>query len=199
MFNLSKITTQDLIQSVGILLTLVVIGVSISQFSKNVSNSISQAKKQTALEQTSELPLQVSEFCINASNVATVIVLTENGIDIDAAIEAEFKASKEKQDELLPIIKNNILAYGSNDALQLFIEFEKGISNSDKNQIDINVYYLLPLLLSQVKMDVTGEVVDPMNFLNSLMPQFKEHNTRAKEYINELIIDLNLDKELSPK
>lgn len=194
MFELQKITTSNLIEITGVLLTICAIVISIWQFGKSVNHSIIEGRQQMALEKTSELPLQVSEFCANASNVAAGIFVGQDNLTSEQKLE--YDNSKKREDELLPIIKNSIMAYGSNDAIKIFTHFESYINNPKVQQISVEAYYIIPLLLAQVKMDVTGEVINPLIFLNSLMPQFKEHNDKAKEYINIIIRNLNLSNKL---
>lgn len=109
---------------------------------------------------------------------------------------AQFIEVKKRQDELLPEIKDKIFAYGSKEAIEIFREFEYIISNPNNNGISITAYYLLPLLITQVKVDVTGEYINPLIFFDSLMPQFKEHRSKATDYIKVVIDDLNLDMKI---
>lgn len=194
MFNLTKVTTDNIIEIIGIILTIITITISIWQVGKTINHSLVEARQQMALEQTGELPLQVAEFCSAASNVATGIVLGQDQMTDEQ--KEEFNNSKQRQNKLQPMIKNRIYAYGSNDAIKIYTQFEKTISNPNGNQISVDAYYILPLLLAQVKMDVTGETVNPLIFFNSLMPQFKEHSDKAKAYINEMIDELKLDNDL---
>ena len=172
---------------------MITIFVSISQFSKSIDHSIMEAEQQKALEQTSQLPLYVSQFCTASSNVAAGIYLGQNTLDNE--LQTEFEQSKEKQDELQVKIKEQIIAYGSNDAIKVFVKFE----NLTRNQGSTNIeaYYLLPLLMAQVKVDVTGEVTNPITLFHLLMPQFKSHDERAVKYINDTVKDLKLDSRLT--
>lgn len=197
MIDLSKLTTDNLIQIVGVILTLIVIGVSINQFGKTISHSLVEAKQKTALEQTSELPLLVAELCSSASDVAAGITLGEDNLTKGQLLD--FEKSKKVQNEILPLIKNNILSYGSNDAIKIFIKFDEAIFNSNDEGISVEAYYILPLLLTQIKMDVIGEVVDPLVFFKSFMPQFKNHTDKAGEHINKVIDDLELNKVMKVK
>lgn len=71
-----------------------------------------------ALDQTSQLPLNVAQFCTSSSNVAAGIFLGPN--TLDDVSRAEFEQSKIKQDELQVKIKEQIIAYGTNDAIKIF-------------------------------------------------------------------------------
>ena len=194
MFNLEAISTGNLIDIAGVVLTLSAIIISVRQFAKSVNNSILEAKKQMAIEQTSALPLQVTQFCSCASDVAVGIVMGLNYLDEN--LKSEYMESRQKQDKLLPEIKERIFAYGSRDAIKIFMRFESIILNPINNEFSIDAYYLLPLLITQVKMDVTGEKINPLWFFNSLMPQFEKHNDKAKEYINKAIDDMKLDSKV---
>lgn len=120
--NLTKITTDNLIAIIGTLLTLITIDVSAFQFSKNINHSILEEKRQMVLDQTSQLPLDVAQFCTSSSNVAARIFLGPN--TLDNASKTEFEQSKIKQDKLQVQIKEQILAYGSNDTIKIFDRFE---------------------------------------------------------------------------
>ena len=193
--DLTKITTDNLIAIIGTVLTVMTIGLSVFQFSRSINHSIMKAKRQMAIEQTSQLPLYVAQFCTSSSNVAAGIILGEN--TLNAASRTDFNHSKIKQDELQVKIKEQIIAYGSNDAIKIFDRFEYFIRNPINDRININVYYLLPLLMTQVKADVTGEMINPIILLHLLMPQFKNHDEKAIKYINDTIADLGLDNKLA--
>lgn len=51
--------------------------------------------------------------------------------------------------------------------------------------------------MTQVKADVTGEMINPIILLHLLMPQFKNHDEKAIKYINDTIADLGLDNKLA--
>lgn len=51
--------------------------------------------------------------------------------------------------------------------------------------------------MTQVKADDTGEVINPIILFHLLMPQFKSHDDRAMQYINNTIADLGLDSKLT--
>ncbi len=193
--NLTKITTDNLIAIIGTLLALITIGVSIFQISKNINDSIIVAKRQMALDQTSKLPLEVAQFCTSSSNVAARIFMGSD--TLDNASRTAFEQSKIKQDKLQVQIKEQILAYGSNDAIKIFDRFENFLKNTINGRINIEVYYLLPLLMAQVKADVTGEMINPIILFHLLMPQFKNHDDKAIQYINKMIADLELDSKLT--
>lgn len=50
--------------------------------------------------------------------------------------------------------------------------------------------------MGEEQMDVTGEAINPLVFLNSLMPEFRDHNDLARDYINENIKLLELSDAL---
>lgn len=193
--NLTKITTDNLIDIIGTILVIITIGISIFQFFENIKHSIVEAKQRMALDQTSQLPLNVAQFCTSSSNVAAGIFLGPN--TLDDVSRAEFEQSKIKQDELQLKIKEQIIAYGTNDAIKILDRFETLVRSPINGLITIEVYYLLPLLMTQVKADVTGEVINPITLFHLLMPQFKSYDDRAIHYINNAIADLGLDSKLT--
>gem|GEM_PF-1460241 len=193
--NLTKITTDNLIAIIGTLLTVITIGVSVFQFSKDINQSVVEAKQKMALDQTSQLPLEVAQFCTSSSNVAVGIFLGPDTLDDES--RTEFELLRTQQVELQVKIKERIIAYGSDDAIKIFSRFEDIVRNPVGGQIDIEVYYLLPLLMAQVKADVTGEMINPITFFHLLMPQFINHDDKAIQYINKTIADLELDGKLT--
>jgi hypothetical protein len=193
MFGLNNLNNDNKIAIIAIIVTALTIIVSTWLGVKTINHSLIEAKQQITLEQTGELPLQVAEFCSAASNVATVSVIGQAKLSNEE--KAEFDSSEKRLYELFPKIKNSIYAYGSNDAIKIYTKFET-IIKFDPNETSVEAFYILPLLLAQVKMDVTGEKVNPLTFLDSFMPQFSEHRDKAKDYINKTIDELKLDNDL---
>jgi hypothetical protein len=181
---------EIVLNSVGTLLTILVILISINQFSSSLKTSFVQLKAETQLSQIGELPAQVAELCNVASTVAVVVWVGED--NIDETSKAEYVRARDKEDELLNQIQSKIYAYGSKEAIEIYNEFTRIIYDNDGGYISIEAFYLLPLLLSQVKLDVTGETVQPVTFIESLMPQFREHKELADEYIKRKIKELKL-------
>lgn len=185
----TKLINKELwVQLISTSVAAIAICISMWQFSENIKVSILQSKVETTLAQTSELPYLVAEICTNATNVAAALYIGED--NLDEINRQEYIESRLKQDELLVKIKNMIYAYGSVDAINILNEFIDIIKPT--THTDIKAYYLLSLLLSQVKLDVTGETVHPVIFIDGLMPQFKDHKENIKSYINEEIDKLKL-------
>ena len=148
-------------------------------------------KTETQLSQIGELPELVAELCNAASTVGAVVYVGEENLDEDS--KEEYKRARDKEIELLNRVQSKIYAYGSKEAIEIYNEFTRVIyDNDDDGYISVQAFYLLPLLLSQVKLDVTGETVQPVTFIESLMPQFREHKELAEEYIDTKIKELHL-------
>jgi hypothetical protein len=179
---------EQKIQVASIIATVIAIVFSMWSFSTSIKTSILQSKTEIMLEQTSELPYLVAEFCSNATNVAAGLYI---GVDnLDEIGRQKYTESKLEQDDSLVKIKNMIYAYGTIDAINILNEFI--YITKPNTYTPITAYYLLPLLLSQVKLDVTGETVDPIIFIDGLMPQLKDHKDNVKNFISEEIDRLKL-------
>ena len=103
-----------------------------------------------------------------------------------------------------------VVAYGSEEAISIFAEFyyplREFVSAAKAGEaIDFNdwveMYYSLPLLLSIVKYDTTGELINPSVLLEFLMPEFKTINLPIMKALvdknNDLVIKYKLDNDFN--
>lgn len=76
-------------------------------------------------------------------------------------------------------MKKKIIAYGSTELVNLFFDSYNDVLikiENDANDIDSfkSYFYYIPLIASYIKYDLTGEIVNPSIFYNSIMTELKE-------------------------
>lgn len=109
--------------------------------SKNLKDEIQKTKGNKAIELMQEIPYELLQFI--------------NGLGKLAANEAVNKLNK---------VITTICAYGSPSAVKILEEYQKEIFNNGGKDTKILFAYL-GLLISQIKFDITGEIMSPESWL----------------------------------
>lgn len=94
-------------------------------------------------------------------------------------------------------MKKKIIAYGSTELVNLFFDSYNDVLikiENDANDIDSfkSYFYYIPLIASYIKYDLTGEIVNPSIFYNSIMTELKElEKARGMENFHLEMINTN--------
>lgn len=99
---------------------------------------------------------------------------------------------------------NIVIAYGSKDAIKILSAFQQYtytrnfISKKPTQEESIELLTLPCLLLTQVKYDITGEIVSPDYYLKIRLTDYETKEglkEKFKKYTNKQINSLNLNKK----
>ena len=196
-----------LVSCAGVLATCAVIAFGLHETNKTISNSFIEIQKTNIIEQTSALPIKLFEFSRNASLAfATLANSTDSNISEDE--RKEFRDDFEKYDaiqsSLLNEIQPLILSYGSKESINIFNDFFlslRALVNKDTENGTAHIkewlpiYAQLPLLMSVVKYDVTGDIINPSVMFDLYMPEFSNKVDEFYTQTNQIIKKYDLDEE----
>lgn len=162
------------------------------QLKQTIENELRLTQKAVMLNQAEKLPETMQKFLREASLTLAYKVVYDNSKT--SKNRQNFEEHNIKQSQLLDELTKYIVAYGSEKAIAVFGEFYYPLRNYvNKTEAVKNVhlnewivmYYSLPLLMSVVKFDVTGELVNPSVMLEFLMPEFK---TISPSIMKDLVV-----------
>lgn len=96
--------------------------------------------------------------------------------------------------------QNTVYSYGSRKAISLLAEIQKIFYSyqgnlTESNNNDIFVAYFI-LLATQIRYDVTGEVISPVYWYEINISDFSKHKEKYIRYNNQIVKELALNKEL---
>lgn len=191
MFQLSSLTTDNLIEIIGIIATIATIIVSFVVAKNAVKSALFEQKAENSLKRIDVLPDILNDF-IN-SNKALIIYsyVSPNKIKHDEAAQA-FNAS-------LPKLQNTLLMYGSKEAIKIFYELISQLRAVSTGKRDIKIadlFSLLILLCSQIRYDLTNEKIDFEYYFGLLSPEMIEHKEdvfiSAREYISKFKLSVEM-------
>lgn len=190
-------TISDIIDAVGVVATLLGIIFAVYSTNRTIRSSFTQIQKTNMIEKTSELPLKIFEF----TRVATAAFACGANIASDSISEEDrscfqkqFQEYDKTQSKLLDEIIPMLLAYGSENTIEIFNEFFMPLREMVNNPEDVkmiedvmSIYSKLPLICSLIKYDVTGEITNPSIIFKTQMSSFSGYQKDFKMETNNLI------------
>lgn len=177
MLNLLLTNTTDTnfwSENIGVfissLITIVGFVVTYLLTSKNLKDEIQKTKGNKAIELMQEVPYELLEFI--------------NGLGKLSEQEALNKFNK---------VISTVCAYGSPSAVKILEEYQKEVFS--KKPKDSNVLFAyLGLLISQIKFDITGEIMSPESWLIIKIKDYTRIQNDIAKTMNTLVDKNKLDK-----
>lgn len=99
-------------------------------------------------------------------------------------------------------LMSRILSYGSKDAVSIAVHMQQlAYSNRDgqDEQMKWEALVAYALLITQIKYDLTSEVVSPESWFNLKITDYHTIRPKVVKMINELVDSLNLNREFKVK
>lgn len=146
---------------------------------KNFKDEIRKDKIALAAQETQTLPYDICQL-------------------MDSMIKGKTKSSDELVNEYGAIL-SKVLAYGSRDAVKIAIKMQQlsySLSNVP-NEERFPILAAYALLITQLKFDLTSEVISPESWFQLRMTDYPKIQPRMKEYINSIINELSLSESFS--
>ncbi len=189
------------IVEIGVLVVTLAITIFTSHIAYQTKISAENERFSNRMELASELIFDYITLTEYASKSLCYL-----GGGIDNANEDYLELHSEKIEQL----KKNILAYGSEELVCLFFDsynnlidnFERGNMDFESNQ---EYFFAMPLIAAYIKYDLTGELVNPSYFYESLMVELNkakkpvDFDEKMRQMNNKLVEEYNLPKELKWK
>lgn len=189
------------LSAIGVFLAIVV---GFIQTKKTIKASFEMTLKSNMIEQARELPQKILEFVrLTATTLSCYVFMYNNPENVE--IKPRFYELKSQQFKVIEEIPAVIITYGSEKSIKLFNEFYYAFKEAKEKGGDVEFnewiknYYSLPLLVSLVKKDVTGEIVNPAVIFKYVMPWFHKFEPAIIEdvinYNNKYVNDFKLPSE----
>lgn len=191
--------------STGIPAIISIIGFIVTYYAmrRNVREEIKKQKNNIALEKMATVPFDIMQLYahmiapVTIENTIKVLGLTDR-----EAKEYRNKAEREKNNSLIEMkeLFNTIYSYGSEDAIRILATMQKHnyanmIEKVDAEAKNLLVAYYV-LLATQIKYDVTGEVINPLSWYEINITDFEIHREKYKKYNNSVVNKLRLNKKM---
>lgn len=190
MFELSPITTENLIDFLGIAGTLITIIVSIHIAKTSLKNVFLQQKAENSLKRIDELPLLLNQFIDSTKALVIYTYVIPN--------ETKRQEASQAFDETLPQLQRILLMYGSTFSIKVFIELKSLLvaAANGKNIQLADLFALLILLCAQIRQDLTSDPIGFNSFLDLFAPEMINQKEdifiSAKEYISKFGLTIEL-------
>lgn len=122
---------------------------------------------------------------------------------MDAIIKDKSKtqnAKSENQDEFLKAygaILSKVLAYGSESTVKIAIKLQQlsyTLSDESDKTERLSVLALYALLITQLKYDLTSEIISPESWFHLMIKDYNETQPQMKKNINDIVNELGLLK-----
>lgn len=184
MFELQPLTTENTINLIGVICTILTIVFSISSAKKSLQEAIYQQKNENSLKKIDTLPKLLNAFI---DSIISLVIYTYVMPD-----ENKKKEASENFDNTLPEMQSILVMYGSGEALKIFYELKMLLINAANgvNTKLADIFSLVILLCAQIRHDLTNESVKLKYFFDLLIPQMNDHQEdvyiSAKYYIEQL-------------
>lgn len=192
MFEFSPITTENLIDLLGIAGTAITIIVSIHVAKTSLENVFLQQKAENSLRRIDELPLLLNQFIDSTKALVIYTYVTQN--------ETKRKEASQAFDETLPQLQRILLMYGSPASIKVFLELKQQLvaTANGGNMKLADLFALMLLLCAQIRQDLTNEPICLNYFLDLLAPEMINHKEDVYISAKRFISDFGLLIELSP-
>lgn len=160
--------------SITAVVTLLAVFVSYFLSKKNLQQEIAKLKEQQALSKMQDLPVRAASLLD----------------DINSGMsEKEMKR-----------FLTDVYAYGSPEAIRILVKFQENnyaAANGNQKTDPWFIMSLLSLLICQLKYDLTGRITSPESWFRLKITDYNPKVILAKETLNKLVEDLNLDARFS--
>lgn len=168
-------------ENVGVFISsaITILGFIVTYFlsRKNLKDEIQKTKGNKAIELMQEVPYELLGFL--------------RGLGKSDMEEALNKLNK---------VISTVCAYGSPSAVKILEEYQKEIYSQSPANKDINpLFAYLGLLISQIKFDITGEIMSPESWLKIKIKDYSKIQKDIAIAINRLVDENNLDKRFKVK
>lgn len=157
--------TAIVVAVLGVILTLI-------QIKKNFRDEIKRRKKEIQVDEMSGMAIDIMEFINDARNP-----------EIDKNLLAE----------RVIYIRSAIFAYGSKNAIRIYSEISQEHFKEKTNKYALCVLY--PLLISQIRYDVTGEAISPDYWYKFTITDYVDNKDEFRKVNNEYVQKLKLNKK----
>lgn len=163
---------MDAILASGItsFVTLVGIAVSYMLSRRNLREEVHRLQEQQTLAKTNDFP----------SRAASLLDDLSSGMN-----EVEMRR-----------FLSDIYAYGSPEAIRILVAFQENNYEVAAGKVNQDPWYtmtLLSLLITQLKYDLTGRIVDPEYWFRIKLTDYDPEKHPAREKISSLVGQLGLD------
>lgn len=141
-----------------------------------INSTLKEQRFSNRLELADDMINEYISLSEEASKAVLYIIAESNGYANECQSLAD---SPRKHASQLEEMKKKILAYGSTELVNLFFDSYNDVQitvENDANDFDSfkSYFYYMPLIASYIKYDLTGEIVNPSIFYNSIMTELKE-------------------------
>lgn len=159
-----------------------------------IDSTLKEQRFSNRLELADDMINEYISLSEEASKAVLYIIAESNGYANECQSLAD---SPRKHASQLEEMKKKILAYGSTELVNLFFDSYNDVRikiESDANDFDSfkSYFYYMPLIASYIKYDLTGEIVNPSIFYNSIMTELKElEKAQGMENFHSEMINTN--------
>lgn len=143
---------------------------------KNLKDEISKNKKSVMIDSIKELPYDI---CMLMDNILKNRNENKNKLAISS--------------EKFQSIMHRVLSYGSKDAVHIAV-FMQQLSYSD-NTDGTKLLSAYSLLITQLKYDITGEIISPLSWLKMKTTDYNTLEDSVKYEANKIITNLKLNSK----
>lgn len=159
-----------------------------------IDSTLKEQRFSNRLELADDMINEYISLSEEASKAVFYIIAESNGYANEYQGLAD---SQRKHVSQLEEMKKKILAYGSTELVNLFFDSYNDVRikvENDANDFDSfkSYFYYMPLIASYIKYDLTGEIVNPSIFYNSIMTELKElEKAQGMENFHSEMINTN--------
>lgn len=159
-----------------------------------IDSTLKEQRFSNRLELADDMINEYISLSEEASKAVFYIIAESNGYANEYQSLAD---SQRKHVSQLEEMKKKILAYGSTELVDLFFDSYNDVRikvENDANDFDSfkSYFYYMPLIASYIKYDLTGEIVNPSIFYNSIMTELKElEKAQGMENFHSEMINTN--------
>lgn len=163
---------EMIVMGIGAIGTVVSIFVGLYK----INSTLKEQRFSNRLELADDMINEYISLSEEASKAVLYIIAKSNGYANECQSLADSPREHASQ---LEEMKKKIIAYGSTELVNLFFDSYNDVRikvESDANDFDSfkSYFYYMPLVASYIKYDLTGEIVNPSIFYNSIMTELKE-------------------------
>lgn len=167
-----KEIVEMIAMGIGAIGTVVSVFVSLDK----INSTLKEQRFSNRLELADDMINEYISLSEEASKAVLYIIAESNGYANKCQSLAD---SPRKHASQLEEMKKKIMSYGSTELVNLFFDSYNDVRikvENDANDFDSfkSYFYYMPLIASYIKYDLTGEIVNPSIFYNSIMTELKE-------------------------
>lgn len=173
MFELQPLTTENIIDCVGILCTIITIVLSIKGAKKTLKEAILQQKEENSLKRIDEIPSLLDK------NLNSIITLTQRSFGGNDKYTR--KEAANEYDKNYFEMRKILIAYGSKESIKIFCELRRLLylvkDNNELRKSDlIEIYAIMVLLYVQIRYDLNEEFIELNYFVELLLPGLEKED-----------------------